>query len=263
MLEAYYALFARVFPIAGEIETVAAYDEYLRDPASEWDVVVLSDASDGRTIGGIQWQAIRNVGASWIDELAWIEHVWLIDEPSVRRYDTFRQLLQTVRKHMRAKRVDTGFMEFNDPEKMTAAELEQDRAGGLSSWDRLVLWARVGLCDVTYRTEEGQRLPVPYAQPAMEGGAAVRILSLGFFALATDLTRMHLRAHDYLRILHRAHATIRGVDPAIDPTCLEYKAAVQALGVAELDFVPLKERLARRPGRAGVRATAVSPASDS
>ncbi len=54
-------LLERVFPIDGEIETVAAYDEYLRDPSMEWDIVVLTDASEGRVIGGIQRQAVRDL----------------------------------------------------------------------------------------------------------------------------------------------------------------------------------------------------------
>ena len=41
MLEMYYPLLRAVFPIDGEIETIAAYDAYLHDPAGEWDIVAL------------------------------------------------------------------------------------------------------------------------------------------------------------------------------------------------------------------------------
>lgn len=247
MLDAYYPLVRSVFPIAGELETVAAYDEYLRDPALEWDIVVLVDASDGRIVGGIQWQVIREVGGAWIDAIAWIEHIWLADEPRVRSYDSFRHLLATVRRHMKQRGVAIGFMEFNDPEKMTPEQMTQDAAGGLSSRDRLLLWAYVGLNELAYRTPDGQCLPVPYAQPAMDQGPPVRFLSVGFFALAQNLAKTALLADDYLRILYRAHSTIRGVHPATDPTCREYTAAVRALGVAELEFAPIRQRFARSP----------------
>jgi hypothetical protein len=242
-LESYYRLLGQVFPIHGEIETVAAYDVYLRDPSMEWDIVMLTDASSGRIIGGIQWQPLRDVKASCIDALAWVEHVWLTDEPGVRNYASFRHLLATVRKHMYQRGVDVGFMEFNDPEKMTPAEMEQDAAGGLSSWDRLLLWAGVGLSELVYSTADQRRRTVPYAQPSMEGGPPVRFLSLGFFALTRDLTGVRVPAEDYLQILYRAHSTIRDVDPTTDPTCLEYTAAVEALEVAAFEFAPLKERL--------------------
>jgi hypothetical protein len=252
LLEAYYPLVRSVFPIEGELETVAAYDEYLRDPTMEWDIIVLTEASSGRIIGGIQWQALRDVRTSWVNGLAWVEHIWLANEPGVRSYGSFRHLLVTVRKHMRKRAVDIGFMEFNDPEKMTTEEMEQDAAGGLSSWDRLLLWARVGLSELAYLAPDGRYLPVPYAQPSMEGGPPVRMLSLGFFSLAQDLGDVHLRADEYLQILYRAHSTIRDVDPATDPTCLEYTAALRALGVSELCFVPLQRRLSgRRPRHGG------------
>ena len=147
---------------------------------------------------------------------------------------------------MHRRHVTTGFMEFNDPEKMTPQEMEQDAAGGLSSQDRLTLWAHMGLSELVYRTADQSRAPVPYAQPAMAGGPPVAMLSLAFFALTQHLTEMHLSVEDYLRIVHRAHATIAGVDPATDPTCVAYTAAVRALGIAEFDFAPLRQRLAFR-----------------
>lgn len=240
-LEAYYPLLRAVFPVEGEIETVDAYDQYLRDPALEWDIVVLRDRSDGRIIGGIQWQAIRRVGASWVDSLAWVEHIWLADQPGVRTYRSFRRLLATVEKHMRDKDVDVGFMEFNDPDKTTPEQMEEDAKGGLTTWDRLLLWARVGLCEVGYRAG-GRWMPAPYAQPSMESGPPVRILTLGFFSFDRDLTEESMTPEDYLRILYRAHSTIRGLDPAADPTCLEYTAEVLALGVAAFEFTPLRCR---------------------
>ena len=251
LLEAYYPLVRSVFPIDGELETVAAYDEYLRDPTMEWDIVALTDASSGRIIGGIQWQVLREVRTSWVNAVAWIEHIWLANERGVRSYGSFRHLLATVRKHMQHGAVDVGFMEFNDPEKMTTEEMEQDAGGGLSSRDRLLLWARVGLRELVYLAPDGRYLPVPYAQPSMEGGPPVRMLSLGFFSLAQDLGVVHPRPDEYLQILYRAHSTIRGVDPATDPTCLEYTGALRALGVAELCFAPLQRRLSDRPPRHG------------
>jgi hypothetical protein len=204
----------------------------------EWDIVILTDASTDRIIGGIQWQPLRDVRASWINELAWVEHIWLSNEPGVRSYGSFRHLLAAVRKHMRHKHVDIGFLEFNDPEKMTPDDMANDAVGGLSSWDRLRLWARMGVSELVYDTVD-RRVTVPYAQPAMEGGPAVRILSLGFFALTQDLAEIRISPADYLQILYRAHATIRNVDPASDPTCLEYTAAVHALHADTFHFVPL------------------------
>ena len=243
VLERYYPLLTEVFPIAGEIETIAAYDEYLRDPAMDWDIVVLSDAADGRIVGGIHWQALRGLGTAWLDAVAWVEHVWLVNDPAFRRYDRFRDLLSAVRNHMHRRRVDVGFMEFNDPEKMTPQDMARDAAGGLSTRDRLRLWAHVGLCELVHRTADGQPVPAPYAQPAMDHGPPVRMLSLGFFAFARNLADTRILATDYLQILYRAHATIRGVDPASDPTCLEYTAAVRALGATAFEFAPLKYRL--------------------
>ncbi|HSS01936.1 MAG TPA: hypothetical protein VLM79_32985 [Kofleriaceae bacterium] len=248
-LDSYFRLLDDVFPICGEIETVAAYDAYLRDPSMEWDIVMLTDASNGRIIGGIQWQPLRNVAASWIDALAWVEHVWLADEPGVRSYPSFRHLLATVRKHMCQQRVDVGFMEFNDPQKMMPEEMEQDAVGGLSTSDRLLLWARMGLCELVHWTVDRRRMTVPYAQPAMEGGPPVRMLSLGFFALTQELTGVRLSAEDYLQILYRAHSTIRTVDPSTDPTCLEYTAAVNMLHPASFEFAPLKQRIAADVGK--------------
>jgi hypothetical protein len=247
MLEHYHPLLMQVFPIDGEIETLAAYHEYLSDRTMEWDIVVLSDPRDGRILGGIHWQPLRGLDTAWADTLAWVEHVWLLDDPDVRRYSAFHHLLATVRRHMRRRGAHAGFMEFNDPEKMTAAEIEQDAAGGLSTRDRLVLWAGVGLSELVYVAADGRRLPAPYAQPAMDGGPPMRILSLGFFSLVQDLARSELSTADYLRILHRAHSTIRGVDPAIDPTCVAYTAAVRVLGVTGFAFSPLKHRLAGSP----------------
>jgi hypothetical protein len=243
VLERYYPLLTEVFPIAGEIETIAAYDEYLRDPAMDWDIVVLSDAADGRIVGGIHWQALRGLGTAWLDAVAWVEHVWLVNDPAFRRYDRFRDLLSAVRNHMHRRRVDVGFMEFNDPEKMTPQDMARDAAGGLSTRDRLRLWAHVGLCELIHRTADGQRVPAPYAQPAMDHGPPVRMLSLGFFAFARKLAESRIPTTDYLQILYRAHATIRGVDPAHDPTCREYTAAVRALAATDFEFAPLKDRL--------------------
>jgi hypothetical protein len=144
-------------------------------------------------------------------------------------------------------------MEFNDPEKMMPDEMEQDAAGGLSPWDRLLLWARVGLCELVHWTADRRRMTVPYAQPAMEGGPPVRILSLGFFALTQELSGVRLSPEDYLQILYRAHSTIRTVDPPTDPTCLEYTAAVNMLHAASFEFAPLTERIATGAGKRAPR----------
>src|ERR1051325_10778922 len=187
-LDTYYQLLADAFPITGEIEAIDAYDEYLTDPNVEWDIIVLSDASSERIIGGIQWQIIRHVNVPWLDTLAWVEHVWLVDEPRVRNYHSFHRLLATIQKHMRERRVYTGFMEFNDPEKMNPEQIALDASGGLSSWERLLLWAHAGIHDLVYSAADGRQLPVPYAQPSMDGGPPVRFLSIGFFTLVHELS---------------------------------------------------------------------------
>ena len=64
MLARYHQLLGDVFPIQGEIETVAAYDAYLCDPSLEWDIIVLTESSSDRIIGGIQWQPLRNLNVS-------------------------------------------------------------------------------------------------------------------------------------------------------------------------------------------------------
>jgi len=174
-LEAYYPLLRSAFPLEGEIETVDAYEQYLRDPSLEWDIVVLRDAGDGRIIGGIQWQVLRGVGPSWAESLAWVEHIWLVNQPGVRTYRSFRDLLGTVRDGMRRKGVDVGFMEFNDPDKMSPTEKEEDARGGVTTRDRVLLWASVGLCEVGFQTEDGW-IGAPYAQPSMEEGPPLTIL---------------------------------------------------------------------------------------
>src|ERR1043165_2636811 len=167
LLERYYPLLTEVFPIAGEIETIASYDEYLRDPAMAWDIVVLSNAADGRIVGGIHWQALRDLGTSWVDAVAWVEHVWLINDPAVRRYDRFRDLLSAVRNHMRRAHVDVGFMEFNDPEKMSPEDMARDAAGGLSTRGPLRPRGAAGPCG------RGPRPAVAGGHGARCGGRAV------------------------------------------------------------------------------------------
>jgi hypothetical protein len=242
VLEAYYPLLRSVFPVVGEIETVAAYDQYLQDADLEWDIVVLRDDPDGDILGGIQWQALREAGPPWAKSLAWVEHIWLSNQAGVRTYLAFRGLLGTVRDRLSEKGVRVGFMEFNDPDKMSFAEQEEDARGGVSTRDRLLLWGRAGVCEVGFTTG-GVWKGAPYAQPSMEGGPPVTILTLGFFSFGPKLIEQQLPVADYLRILHRAHATIRGVDPAVDPTCRQYTEEVNALGIPAFSFLPLRRRL--------------------
>jgi len=68
------------------------------------------------------------------------------------------------------------------------------------------------------------------------------ILTLGFFSFDRDLRLQTLPSEDYLRILYQGHSTIRGVDPAVDPTCRHYTDSVRALGVDVFSFLPLKRR---------------------
>lgn len=230
ILAAYHKQLQRTFPLEGEIEAAETYAAYLKDKSMTWDMVVLRDA-EKNIIGGIQYQIVE-VGGQNINKAAWGEHIWLA--PEARNYDNFRGLIKIAEERIKKSGGDLVFMEFNNPEKMTPAQILEDSAAGISPADREKVWGRVG---IHVPVDSVGRMP-EYGQPSMDGQPAVEFLSLGFIG-SKPLTGKSITASDYLRLARSAHSTIPGVDVNSDPTIKAYTEAVQAMDDKVFTFVPL------------------------
>lgn len=230
IMEAYHKQLSRTFPLEGEIESVATYMSYLKNPNSTWDMVVLRDKAQN-IIGGIQYQVV-DVGGQSINKAAWGEHIWLA--PEARNFENFRGLVKIAEERITKAGGDMVFMEFNNPEKMTPAQILEDSAAGISPADREKVWGRVG---IHVPVDRVGRMP-EYGQPSMDGQPAVEFLSLGFIG-SKPITGKTISADDYLKLATAAHSTIPGVDVATDPTIKAYTDAVRAMDDTAFTFVPL------------------------
>jgi hypothetical protein len=230
IMEAYHKQLRRTFPLEGEIESAATYSEYLRNPHSTWDMVVLRDKAQN-IIGGIQYQIV-DVGGQSINKAAWGEHIWLA--PEARNYQNFHGLVKIAEERITKAGGDMVFMEFNNPEKMTPAQILEDAAAGISPADREKIWGRVG---IHVPVDRVGRMP-EYGQPSMDGQPPVDFLSLGFIG-SKPITGKTISADDYLKLATAAHSTIPGVDVATDPTIKAYTDAVRAMDDTAFTFVPL------------------------
>lgn len=236
-LDAYMPKLQQAFPDASEIETRETYNEYLKDPEFPWDMHVLRDKA-GNVLGGIQSQVV-DVGGDQLKKAVWAEHIWLA--PEARSFQNFQSLLKTAQSRWQETGSDMVFMEFNDRAKMSLAQQIDDAAAGLTPEAREKIWGRVGLHVLG---DQSGRV-APYAQPAMGDGDPVTYLSMGFARLdGKSLAGQTLPANDYLKLMKAAHSTIPDVNPATDPTVLEYTAAVNKLiakGEHNLTFAKLKD----------------------
>ena len=231
ILDEYHPELQKAFPLKGEIETIETYSKYLRDPGSTWDMVILCDKAKN-IIGGIQYQIVT-VNGEAINKAAWGEHIWLKQE--ARNFTNFRGLIKIAEREVKKAGGEIVFMEFNNPEKMTPAEILEDASAGITPKDREKLWGRVGIHVPVDST--GNMLE--YGQPSMgEGEPAVEFLTLGFIG-PKSLTGKTMTKSDYLKLAQAAHSTIDGVDPATDPTVLNYTQAVTVMKDEAFTFVPL------------------------
>ena len=230
IMEAYHKQLSRTFPLEGEIEAASTYAAYLKNPNSTWDMVVLRDKAQN-IIGGIQFQVV-DVGGQSINKAAWGEHIWLA--PEARNYQNFHGLVKIAEERIKKAGGDMVFMEFNNPEKMTPAQILEDAAAGISPADREKIWGRVG---IHVPVDRVGRMP-EYGQPSMDGQPPVDFLSLGFIG-AKPITGKTITADDYLKLATAAHSTIPGVNVATDPTIKAYTDAVRAMDDTSFTFVPL------------------------
>lgn len=241
-LDAYMPKLQQAFPDASEIESRQTYSEYLKDPDFAWDMHVLRDKA-GNVLGGIQSQVV-DVGGEQLKKAVWAEHIWLA--PEARSFQNFQTLLKTAQERWAATGSDMVFMEFNDRAKMSLAQQIDDAAAGLTPEAREKIWGRVGLHVLG---DQSGRV-APYAQPAMGDGDPVKYLSMGFARLdGKSLAGQTMPANDYLKLMKAAHQTIPDVNPATDPTVLEYTAAVNKLiakGETHLTFAKLKDTTVER-----------------
>lgn len=240
VLENYYPELEKAFPLEGEIESTQTYEQYLTDPESTWDMVVLRD-SENKITGGIQYQVL-DVPGSEVGKIAWAEHIWVKQEN--RNYDNFRALLNVARERIAGDGAKMVFMEFNNPKKMTPEEIAIDAEGGITTQDRAKIWGRVGI----HVAVDSQGRIAEYGQPSMDGQPAVEFLSLGFVGLE-PLTGKTISARDYINIAQAAHSTIPGVDLATDPTVQMYTKSVLSIGESTLKFKPLMELVRQEQAR--------------
>lgn len=235
LLAAYYPELEKAFPLPGEIETTATYERYLLGETLKWNMLVIVDDDDS-PMGGVQLQVLSDVHPE-LGSVAWIEHVWLrIDK---RSYPVAREILYELERYL----VDSGaqhiFMEFNDPWKMTPEEIEEDQKAGLATNDRLILWSRLGLCEL--HDELGE--VAPYAQPGMDGEDPVEYLSVGMMRVDGSLQSLDgevLSAEAYRALVAAAHRTLPGYDEETDPTAQKLRQMLH--GHVKFTFVPLSKR---------------------
>ncbi|MBZ0186175.1 MAG: hypothetical protein K8F91_07940, partial [Candidatus Obscuribacterales bacterium] len=213
MLSEYHIELSRAFPLEGEIESVETYLDYLADQESTWDIIVLRDEKQN-IVGGIQYQTL-DINGEIIKKAAWVEHIWVKLEN--RSYQNFRALLKVAKDAIAAQGASLIFMEFNNPDKMTAEEIAVDADSGITTQDREKIWGYVGIHVAT--TASGKI--AAYGQPSMEGQPPVDYLSMGFVC-DEPLAGKTIPTADYLKIAQTAHATIPGVDLTTDPTVLAY-----------------------------------------
>jgi hypothetical protein len=232
LMKEYYPELERAFPLEGEIESAKTYLEYLRDPDSTWDMVVLRDNAN-KVIGGIQYQVLDVNGAN-VKKSAWVEHIWVREEN--RSGDNFRSLLKIAKDRISSDGADLVFMEFNNPSKMTAEQMAQDAEAGLETQDRQLIWGRVGI----HVAVDSKGEIAPYGQPSMDGQPPVDYLSLGFIGTKA-LTGKTILVGDYLKVAHSAHATLPGIDLNLDPTVRAYTNPLLASGERTLTFRSLAE----------------------
>lgn len=229
LLEDYYPRLEESFPLEGEIESIETYKNYLESEGT-WDMVVLRDDSRN-VIGGIQYQIVDVAGEA-LNKAAWGEHIWLA--PEARNYTNFRGLINVAKTEIKKAGGDIVFMEFNNPDKMTQAQIDEDSSAGISPQDREKIWGRTGIHVPVDST--GNMLE--YGQPSMGGQPAVEFLSLGFIG-TESLSGKSLSKADYLKLAQTAHSTIEGVDVNVDPTVRAYTDAVEAMKDETFTFVPL------------------------
>lgn len=238
MLRKYHSQLERAFPLEGEIESIETYLDYLRDETSTWDIIVLRDRKN-KIIGGIQYQVL-DIDGEMVQKAAWVEHIWVKLER--RSFQSFRALLKVAKQAIADQQASIVFMEFNNPDKMTAGQIAEDADSGITTQDREKIWGYVGIHVAV--TASGRI--AAYGQPSMDGQPPVEYLSMGFIA-DESLAGKTLPASDYLKIAHIAHATIPGVDLKSDPTVLAYTREVEA--ERDLTFVSLAEIAAARNGQ--------------
>lgn len=233
LVNLYYPSLQRAFPLAGEIEDPETYVKYLMDPKMKWDMEQLL----GPVQGGIQYQ-VMDVGGDKVAKAGWLEHIWVADH--VRESGYGSQMLRHVADRVAGKGGDFTFWEWNNPDKMSVAEILEDEKGGITTQDRVAYWAKRGAF-VAVVPSTGEI--APYAQPGMDGQQEVGYLSLAF-SKPGGLEGQTISKSDYLKTLMAAHGTITDVE--IDPTVKQYKAQLDSLPDTELKFVKLEDFINQR-----------------
>jgi glycine/D-amino acid oxidase-like deaminating enzyme len=233
LVNLYYPQLQKAFPLPGEIEDPETYVKYLMDPEMKWEMEQLL----GPIQGGLQYQVLH-VGGDQINNAGWLEHIWVADH--VRESGYGSELLAHVQDRVAAKGGDITFWEWNNPDKMSPEEIEEDQKGGITTQDRVNYWARRG-ASVAVVPSTGEI--APYAQPGMDGQEEVPYLSLAF-TKPGGLEGQTISKSDYLKTLVAAHGTITDVDT--DPTVRAYKDALNAVPDQELKFVKLEDYIKQR-----------------
>lgn len=234
LVDLYYPALKKAFPLPGEIETPETYVKYLMDPEMKWEMEQLL----GPIQGGLQYQVLPIEGGTNIKNAGWLEHIWVADH--VREGGYGSGLLKHVQGQVAKKGGDVTFWEWNNPDKMSAAELLEDAKGGITTQDRVGYWANRGAYVAVVKST-GEI--APYSQPGMDGQEAVPYLSLAW-SKPGGLDGQTILKSDYLKVLTSAHNTI--TDAATDVTVAEYKAALDALPDTEFQFMKLADYIKQR-----------------
>lgn len=233
LVDLYYPALKKAFPLPGEIETPETYVRYLMDKSMDWNMEQLL----GPIQGGLQYQ-ILPVGGEKIGRAGWLEHIWVADH--VREGGYGSQMLRHVQGQVEKKGGDVTFWEWNNPDKMTRAELKEDARGGITTQDRVAYWGKRGAYVAVVKST-GEI--APYEQPGMDGQEAVPYLSLAW-TKPGGLNGAKISKSDYLKTLEAAHGTITDVE--VDPTVASYRAKLESLPDTEFEFMRLSDYIKQR-----------------
>ena len=235
-LATYYPELEKAFPLPGEIESTETYVNYLTDKEFPWEMEQLL-GKDGKVRGGLQYQ-ILDVDGEKINKAGWLEHIWVKDGARSEGFGS--ALLEHVQNQIQKKGGDLTFWEFNNPDKMTPEEIEEDAKGGITTQDRVDYWAKRGAY-VAVIPSTGEL--AFYAQPGMDGQQEVAYLSTAWKAPG-GLDGQKISIDDYKKTMLAAHGTI--VDVNEDPTVKHYIDQLNALPDTHLEFVRLSDYLEQR-----------------